>query len=79
MDMELDAYYNAPQVERLQVLAEEARRARPNSPESRFVAPEGGMIDRIGSRFHHVLYGRRGSGKSSLLRHIEGDQKSKAT
>ena len=75
MDTELDAYYNAPQVERLQVLAEEATRARPNSPESRFVAPEGGMIDRIGSRFHHVLYGRRGSGKSSLLRHIEGEQK----
>ena len=55
----------------MQVLAEEATRARPGSPEARFVTPEGGVIDRIGSKFHHVLYGRRGSGKSSLLRHIE--------
>lgn len=70
-----DAYYYAAEVGELQVLAEEATRASPNSPESRFVAPEGGVIDRLGARFHHVLYGRRGSGKSSLLRHIESDQK----
>jgi len=64
-------YFSSPEVGRLQVLAEEATRARPDAPESRFVSPEGGVIDTIGSRFHHVLYGRRGSGKSSLLRRIE--------
>ena len=75
MTTKLDAYYDDPRVDDLQVLAEEATRARPNSPESRFVVPEGGVIDRLGSKFHHVLYGRRGSGKSSLLRHIEAEQR----
>ena len=75
MSTEQDAYFYAPEVGELQKLAAEATRARPDSPESRFVTPEGGVIDRIGSRFHHVLYGRRGSGKSSLLRHIETVQK----
>ena len=28
-------------------------------------------MDRLESRFHHVLYGRRGTGKSSLLRKIQ--------
>ena len=64
-----NTYFYAEEVGNLQVLAEEATRARPGSPEARFVTPEGGVIDRIGSKFHHVLYGRRGSGKSSLLRH----------
>ena len=31
------------------------------------------MVDRLSSRFHHVLYGRRGTGKSSLLRHIQAE------
>ncbi len=70
-----DAYYYAEAVGRLQVLAEEATRAKPNSPASRFVAPEGGVIDRLGARFHHVLLGRRGSGKSSLLRHVDSDHR----
>ena len=70
-----DSYFYDSVVGDLQVLAEEATRARPDSPESRFVAPEGGVIDRTGSSFHHVLYGRRGSGKSSLLRHVESMKK----
>ena len=75
MSAEPETYFYAPEVGDLQVLAEEATRARPGSPESRFVAPEGGVIDRLGSKYHHVLYGRRGSGKSSLLRHIETARK----
>ncbi len=70
-----ESYYYCDAVGDLQVLAEEATRAKPDSPESRFVAPEGGVIGRVGSRFHHVLFGRRGSGKSSLLRHIESAQR----
>ncbi len=68
-----DPYYYSGQVARLQVLLEEVTRARPGSPETRFIRPEGGVLDRLRSRFHHVLYGRRGTGKSSLLRHIEAD------
>lgn len=64
-------YFESPEVARLQVLLDEVTRARPGAPETRFVQPEGGLMDRLGSRFHHVLYGRRGTGKSSLLRRAE--------
>lgn len=70
------AYYYQPEVSRLQVLLEEVTRAKPGSPETRFVSPDTESIDRLGSSFHHVLYGRRGTGKSSLLRRIEADRKS---
>lgn len=70
-----DAYYYTEDVAHFQVLLEEVTRARPGSPQSRFIRPEGEVIDRLSSRFHHVLYGRRGTGKSSLLRHIESQLK----
>lgn len=68
------AYYYVPQVSQFQVLLEEVTRATPGSPESRFIQPEGSVVDRLGSRFHHVLFGRRGTGKSSLLHHVETGQ-----
>lgn len=70
-----EAYFYDDQVARLQVLLEEVTRARPGSPETRFVRPESGTLDRLGSRFHHVLFGRRGAGKSSLLRHVEAQHR----
>jgi hypothetical protein len=69
------AYYYDEQVARLQVLLEEVTRARPGSPETRFVRSDTGMLDRLASRFHHVLYGRRGAGKSSLLRYVEAQHR----
>lgn len=72
-----DTYYYRDEVAALQVLLEEVTRAKPGSAESRFVRPEGAVIDRLGSRFHHVLFGRRGTGKSSLLRNIEENLKSR--
>lgn len=71
-----EPYYYGDHVARFQVLLEEVTRARPGSPETRFISPEGGVLDRLRSRFHHVLYGRRGTGKSSLLRHLEADLRS---
>lgn len=65
------AYFDTADVARLQVLLDEVTRAKPGAPETRFVQPEGGLMDRLESRFHHVLYGRRGTGKSSLLRRTE--------
>lgn len=70
-----DAYYYDDQVAKLQVLLEEVTRARPGSPETRFIRTDSGVLDRLGSRFHHVLFGRRGAGKSSLLRHVEAERK----
>lgn len=66
-----DPYYYSDGVARFQVLLEEVTRAKPGSPENRFISPDGEVVDRLSSRFHHVLFGRRGTGKSSLLRHIE--------
>ena len=73
----LDApYYYDERVATLQVLLEEVTRARPGSPETRFVNSDSGTLDRLAPRFHHVLFGRRGAGKSSLLRHVEAERKS---
>lgn len=69
-----EAYFYSDEVARFQVLLEEVTRAKPGSPKSRFVPPIGDVLDRLGSEFHHVLYGRRGTGKSSLLRRIEADR-----
>ena len=66
-----EPYFDTPEVARLQVLLDEVTRAKPGDPETRFVQPEGGLMDRLESKFHHVLYGRRGTGKSSLLRRTE--------
>lgn len=70
-----EAYFYRDEVSRLQVVLDEATRAKPGSPESRFVAPEAGVIDRLEARFHHIVYGRRGAGKSSLLRQLEHGQR----
>ena len=38
-----------------------------------FVEPVGGSLRRVLSRRHHIIFGRRGSGKSSLLRKAAAD------
>lgn len=69
----VEPYYYDPAVARFQVLLEEVTRARPGSPKTRFIPPDAESVDRLKAKFHHVLFGRRGTGKSSLLRHIEGN------
>lgn len=70
-----EAYYYRHEVGNLQTLLEEVTRAKPGSAESRFVSPDHETLNRLSARFHHVLYGRRGTGKSSLLRRVELDTK----
>lgn len=70
-----DPYFYDDRVAKLQVLLEEVTRARPGSPETRFVNSDSGTLDRLAARFHHVLFGRRGAGKSSLLRHVEAERR----
>src|SRR6266542_819187 len=53
-------------VSRLGIAVEEAARAA-NTAKPRFVEPAQGTLDRAKSRRHHIVFGRRGSGKTSLL------------
>lgn len=56
----------SPEVDKLAALLEEATRAQ-RSTTSRFVEPAQGTLNRARSSRHHIVFGRRGSGKSSLL------------
>lgn len=55
------------EIRRLVGLVEEAARSTEESVKY-FVEPAPGTLDRSRSRRHHLVFGRRGSGKSSLLR-----------
>lgn len=71
MSDEKPAYFYNPLVTEFQVLLEEVTRAKPSAPDTRFVEPDAETFSRLTSRFHHALLGRRGTGKSSLLRKME--------
>lgn len=53
-------------IDELATLVEEAARATKKIT-ARFIEPEQGTLRRAESRRHHIVFGRRGSGKSSLL------------
>jgi hypothetical protein len=54
------------EVKNLSRLVEEATRSTQEGAK-RFVEPAESTLDRAKSRRHHIIFGRRGSGKSSLL------------
>ena len=62
----------SPLVDKLATLVEEATRATADSPR-RFIEPARGTLDRAKSRRHHLVFGRRGSGKTSLIRKARAD------
>lgn len=72
---EIGPYFKTGPVTRFQIILEEATRAKPDSLNARFVPPDADSFEKLMSKFHHVLYGRRGTGKSSLLRQIESMHK----
>jgi len=59
-------------VDKLVVLCEEVMRATPAGAQ-RFIEPAPGVLLRAKSSQHHLVFGRRGSGKSSLLRKMASD------
>jgi energy-coupling factor transporter ATP-binding protein EcfA2 len=63
------ARYEKPEVLELLRLLQEATRATPTGGESTYVPPTGGEIAE--ANYHHFIFGQRGSGKSSLLRHLQ--------
>lgn len=57
---------------KLEQLIEEATRSSEEGVR-RFVEPASGTLSRATARQHHLIFGRRGSGKSSLLRKAAAD------
>lgn len=66
------AILDSKQVATLEVRLEEATRSS-ESGVHRFIEPAAGTLTRATSRTHHLIFGRRGSGKSSLLRKAAQD------
>lgn len=62
-----------PEVQSLMTLVEESTRSTKEAVRY-FVQPGEGILDRAKSRRHQIVFGRRGSGKSSLLSKIYADQ-----
>ncbi len=63
---------HSAEVSALETLIEEATRSTDEGVR-RFVEPASGTLSRAISRQHHLVFGRRGSGKSSLLRKATAD------
>jgi hypothetical protein len=61
-----------PSIDKLSVLIEEVMRATPEGVK-RFIEPANGVLARAKSNQHQIVFGRRGSGKSSLLRKVVAD------
>lgn len=61
-----------PAADDLLVLCEEVTRATPEGAR-RFIEPAPGVLSRAKANQHHIIFGRRGSGKSSLLRKTAAD------
>lgn len=72
MSQAQNSLLNSPKVDQLVTLVEEATRATRDTPR-RFIEPARGTLDRAKSRRHHIIFGRRGSGKTSLLRKAGAD------
>jgi hypothetical protein len=59
-------------VRKLSKLIEESTRATSESVKY-FVEPSPGVLDKAKNKRHHIIFGRRGSGKSSLLHKVAAD------
>ena len=64
-----EAYYYDHAVADFLRILQEATRATPKEGPSVYVPPAGG--DKAEANYNHFVFGQRGSGKSSLLRHLE--------
>jgi GTPase SAR1 family protein len=60
------------EVQQLAILIEEATRSS-SSGAKYFVEPAQGVLDRAMAKRHHIIFGRRGSGKSSLLNKLQNE------
>src|SRR5947209_9172464 len=63
---------NSPEMGKLLTIVEEATRSTDEGVKY-FVEPASGTLQRASNRRHHIIFGRRGSGKSSLLQKAATD------
>lgn len=63
------ATFEGPEVTQLLIDLQEATRANPTRDPGSYVPVAGGEVAE--ANYHHFLFGQRGAGKSSLLRHLE--------
>jgi hypothetical protein len=63
---------DSPEVQKLSQLVDESVRASREGVKH-FVEPTPGVLVKAKSKRHHIIFGRRGSGKSSLLQKISAD------
>lgn len=68
----MDTILDTAEVASLVTLVEEAARSTKEGVK-RFVEPAQGTLRRATNKRHHIVFGRRGSGKSSLLRKAAAD------
>jgi hypothetical protein len=68
----LETVLDNPEIAKLVTLVEEAARSTEEGVK-RFVEPAQGTLRRAVNKRHHMVFGRRGSGKSSLLRKAAAD------
>lgn len=70
--MAMNELLNSPSVQRLEISIEEATRSTEEGVR-RFIEPAQGTLARALAKRPHIVFGRRGSGKSSLLRKAVAD------
>ena len=68
----MDTILNSKEMAELLSLVEEAARSTEEGIK-RFIEPAQGTLRRATTKRHHIIFGRRGSGKSSLLRKAAAD------
>lgn len=67
-----ESHLGLGQVDELLILCDEAMRATPENVK-RFIEPALGVLAQSKAKQHSIIFGRRGSGKSSLLRKVVAD------
>jgi len=69
-------YLQSEKIQELIILIEESTRASDITAQF-FIEPAPGTLSKTRSRFHHIVFGRRGSGKSSLLNKVHSENLAK--
>ena len=67
------AFFRSSEVDAFMKVLQEATRATPGGESQVFILPPGG--GKADANYHHLIYGQRGSGKSTLMRHLQRERR----